>query len=147
MVAFLYFFVIILCFTIHGAEHKPVDTNIRSDVVVTSGFNIKNPYYTNGATDQTMPTETDSSNEPGWMRRQLKKLGNMFGSIGNGLGGFTKRITGTLDKFCELVKTIIPVVAAVCHVGQFQFCGSVADAPKELAEALSPINIDLSIPD
>ncbi|KAK5649798.1 hypothetical protein RI129_000827 [Pyrocoelia pectoralis] len=146
MVVSFYCLAIILCFATNACECNPVQTSIRSDAIVTTGFDrsVRNPYYTNGSTDHS---KTDSSNEPGWLRRQLKRFGSMFASVGNGLGGFTKRITNTLDKFCELVKTIIPVVAAVCHVGQFEFCGSVVDAPKELADALSPTNIDLSIPD
>lgn len=52
-----------------------------------------------------------------------------------------------LEKICEVVKTIIPVVAAVCHVGQFKFCGAINEAPQELAQALAPSNIDLNIQD
>ncbi|KAK4881490.1 hypothetical protein RN001_004809 [Aquatica leii] len=81
------------------------------------------------------------------LKRQLMRFGNVFSSIGNKLGGFTGRVTTALDKLCEVIKTIIPVVAAVCHVGQFQFCGSVMDAPNELANALAPSSIDLSIQD
>lgn len=72
------------------------------------------------------------------------KFGELTGAVGNKLGGFTGRLAKALDKVCEVVKTIIPVVAAVCHVGQFEFCGSLNEAPQELVAALAPENLDLS---
>lgn len=56
------------------------------------------------------------------------------------------KITGFVDKFCEIVKTIIPLLAAICNVGQFQFCAATSDAPTAFNEAISA-NIDLNTPD
>ncbi|KAF5298242.1 hypothetical protein FQR65_LT09753 [Abscondita terminalis] len=142
-----FIFLAFLCFAVENVENKSVDgqlTSIRSDVIVTKGFNTKPPYY---IPPTNVEQENESPGQPGWMKRQLMRFGNMFGTIGNKLGGFTGKVTNALDKLCQVIKTIIPVVAAVCHVGQFQFCGSVVDAPGELASALAPNNIDLSIQD
>lgn len=82
-----------------------------------------------------------------FQKRQLLRFGEMTSTVGNKLGAFSSRLARALDKICEVVKTIIPVIAAVCHVGQFEFCGPINEAPQELAEALAPNNLDLSIPD
>ncbi|KAF5305592.1 hypothetical protein FQA39_LY01683 [Lamprigera yunnana] len=141
VMALLTLIVILMCFSINISENKTVGSGIRSDFIVTE-FNVK----TVNKVEVTVQPEINDTG-PGWMKRQLLRVGGLFGSIGNKLGGFTSRVTNALDKLCDVIKTIIPVVAAVCHVGHFQFCGSVMDAPNELAEALAPNTINLSVQD
>ncbi|KAF2903990.1 hypothetical protein ILUMI_02190 [Ignelater luminosus] len=137
-----FFLIILICLCCDNNESKSLvnlPTGIRSDVVVTSGFDTK-------AQNHDELSEA-AQEEPGWFKRQLLRFGEMTSEVGNRLGGFSSRLASALDKICEVVKTIIPVIAAVCHVGQFKFCGPINEAPQELAEALAPSNLDLNIPD
>lgn len=70
----------------------------------------------------------------------------MASKIGNSMGKHATTVTNAIDKVCEIVKTVIPLLAAVCHVGQFKFCTATEEAPINLANALAP-GMDLNIPD
>nr|CAI5823044.1 unnamed protein product [Callosobruchus analis] len=83
--------------------------------------------------------------QPGFLRRQLLRFGEVASNIGNTLGSHASKITSAIDKICEVVKTVIPVIAAVCHVGQFKFCAGTTEGPEQLAQAMS--GVDLNIPD
>lgn len=75
------------------------------------------------------------------------KFGKVASRVGNAMGTHATKITSFVDKFCEIVKTIIPLMAAICHVGQFQFCAATNDAPTEFQSAISPERLDLNTPD
>ncbi|CAH0558760.1 unnamed protein product [Brassicogethes aeneus] len=113
--------------------------NFHSDVIVTKWPTSKTPL----TIDQTH--SADEENKPGWMRQQLMKFGNMASRVGNAMGSHATKITAAVDKVCEIVKTIIPLLAAVCHVGQFKFCA--ATSGSEISDALNPSSLDLNIPD
>ncbi|VEN45637.1 unnamed protein product [Callosobruchus maculatus] len=87
----------------------------------------------------------DEEKQPGFLRRQLLRFGEVASNIGNSLGGHAAKITSAIDKICEVVKTVIPVIAAVCHVGQFKFCAGTTEGPEQLAQAIN--GVDLNIPD
>nr|CAH7714347.1 unnamed protein product [Callosobruchus chinensis] len=87
----------------------------------------------------------DEEKQPGFLRRQLLRFGEVASNIGNSLGGHASKITTAIDKICEVVKTVIPVIAAVCHVGQFKFCAGTTEGPEQLAQAIN--GVDLNIPD
>lgn len=59
------------------------------------------------------------------------------------MGAHANKISAALDKICEVVKTVIPLLAAVCHVGQFGFCSATNEAPINLVEAMNPADLDL----
>lgn len=40
-----------------------------------------------------------------------------------GHAGF--QLSSTAEKICDLVKKILPIIAAICHVGQFKFCAPI----------------------
>lgn len=80
-------------------------------------------------------------------RQQLIKFGEVASKLGNAMGSHATKITAAIDKICEVIKTIIPFIAAVCHVGQFKFCGAATAAPAELNEAMNPVNLDLDMQD
>lgn len=63
------------------------------------------------------------------------------------MGSHASKITQAIDKICEVIKTIIPVIAAVCHVGQFKFCTAATEGPGQLSEAMNPSSLDLNLPD
>lgn len=67
----------------------------------------------------------------------------MASKVGNKMGAHATKISAALDKICEIVKTIIPVLAAVCHVGEFSFCA--ATNGNEISAALSPDPADLML--
>lgn len=75
------------------------------------------------------------------------KFGKVASRVGNAMGAHATKITSFIDKFCEIVKTIIPLLAAICHVGQFQFCAATNDAPAEFQDAITPDRLDLNSPD
>lgn len=75
------------------------------------------------------------------------KFGEVTSRLGNAMGSHATKITSAIDKVCEIVKTIIPLIAAVCHVGQFKFCTATSEAPGQLAEALNPVTLNLDEPD
>ncbi|CAH1954529.1 unnamed protein product [Acanthoscelides obtectus] len=87
----------------------------------------------------------DEEKQPGFMKRQLMRFGELASNMENTLGGHAAKITSAIDKICEVVKTVIPVIAAVCHVGQFKFCAASTEGPEQLAQAMN--GIDLNIPD
>lgn len=82
-----------------------------------------------------------------FQRRTLLKFGKVTSRIGNVMGGHAAKITSFVEKICEIVKTIVPLMAAICHVGQFQFCAATNAAPTELQQAIAPDNLDLNTPD
>lgn len=84
---------------------------------------------------------------PVFQRRTLQKFGQVTSRIGNAMGSHATKITSFVDKFCEIVKTIIPLLAAICNVGQFQFCSATNEAPIALQDAMSPAELDLNTPD
>ncbi|XP_023014542.2 uncharacterized protein [Leptinotarsa decemlineata] len=131
------FTLVILCNFFKNAELKSVQNQFHSDAIVT-----------HWPTQQTDSKATgNEENEPGFMRRQLLKFGEMASKIGNTMGEHATKITSFIDKLCEIFKTVIPLLAAVCHVGQFKFCAATTDAPAQLGEALNPGSLDLNIPD
>lgn len=77
----------------------------------------------------------------------MLKFGKVASRVGNAMGSRATKITAAVDKVCEFVKTIIPLLAAVCRVGQFKFCAAANEAPQQLTQALSPSSLDLNIPD
>lgn len=82
-----------------------------------------------------------------FQRKQLMKFGQVASNVGNAMGSQATKITSAVDKVCDIVKLIIPLLAAICKVGQFKFCAATTSAPAELSEAMSPSNFDLNIPD
>ncbi|KAJ8966718.1 hypothetical protein NQ317_011764 [Molorchus minor] len=131
-------FYVLANFLLYSVESRAIQKdykNFHSDSIVT--------YW------PTTPasTEDNGENKPGWMRRQLIKFGQMASNVGNTMGTHATKITSAIDKICEVVKTVIPLLAAVCHVGQFRFCSAATEAPGQLSEAMSPSNMDLNIPD
>ncbi|EEZ98088.1 hypothetical protein TcasGA2_TC000501 [Tribolium castaneum] len=124
---------ITLCVIFRNVDCRSVQYPIRSDVIVT-----KFP-----TTQETVP----ENEKPGWMRRTLMKFGEVTSRLGNAMGAHATKITSAIDKVCEIVKTIIPLIAAVCHVGQFKFCAATSEAPGQLAEALNPVSLNLDEPD
>ncbi|KAJ3654569.1 hypothetical protein Zmor_013747 [Zophobas morio] len=85
--------------------------------------------------------------EPGWMRKQLMRFGEVASRVGNSMGAHAAKISSAIDKVCEIVKTVIPLLTAVCHVGQFKFCAATTQAPDQLTEALNPSSLNLDEPD
>lgn len=75
------------------------------------------------------------------------KFGKVASRVGNAMGAHATKITSFVDKLCEIIKTIIPLLAAICHVGQFQFCAAMDDAPTEFQSAVAPEHLDLNSPD
>lgn len=71
----------------------------------------------------------------------------MASRVGNVMGAHAAKITTFVEKLCEIVKTIVPLMAAICHVGQFQFCAATNAAPTELQDAILPEQLDLNTPD
>lgn len=71
------------------------------------------------------------------------KFGEVASRVGNAMGAHATKITSAIDKVCEIVKTVIPLLAAVCHVGQFKFCAATTQAPDQLSEALNPTSLNL----
>ncbi|KAF7278237.1 uncharacterized protein LOC143190286 [Rhynchophorus ferrugineus] len=110
----------------------------HSDVIVTKWPSEKPP-------TSVVPTKdaSRSSHEPGWMRKQLLKFGQVASKIGNVMGSHANKISQALDKICEVVKTVIPLLAAVCHVGDFGFCSATDEAPLRLSEAMNPNDLNL----
>ncbi|XP_030767628.1 uncharacterized protein LOC115891323 [Sitophilus oryzae] len=85
-----------------------------------------------------------SHNEkPGLVTKTLLKFGQVASKIGNAMGAHANKITRALDKICEVFKTVIPLLAAVCHVGQFGFCSATDEAPIRLSEAMNPNDLNL----
>lgn len=82
-----------------------------------------------------------------FQRRTLYKFGEVVSNVGNSIGRGANKINSVVEKVCEIVKTIIPVLSAVCQVGQFKFCSATEGAPGELTQALAPKAIDLNIQD
>ncbi|XP_066150501.1 uncharacterized protein [Euwallacea fornicatus] len=119
----------------------------------TEARNIPEGYYYGGeaivtkwpvtTTAKPLPNEHHDTKDPGWLRQLLLQFGKMASKIGNSMGGHANKITAALDKICEVVKTVIPLLAAVCHVGEFGFCAATNEAPIKLAEAMNPNNLDL----
>ncbi|ENN78514.1 uncharacterized protein LOC109535967 [Dendroctonus ponderosae] len=129
-------------------------------IVVSNSKHIPDGYYTGGVVtywpSTTKPsveiqseknskssTEADAQHEPGWMRKQLLRFGQAASKVGNAMGAHANKISAALDKICEVIKTVIPLLAAVCHVGQFGFCSATNEAPIKLVEAMNPAELDL----
>lgn len=75
------------------------------------------------------------------------KFGKVASRVGNAMGAHATKITAFVDKLCEIVKTIIPLLAAICHVGEFQFCAATNNAPNDFNDAITPERLDLNSPD
>ncbi|XP_044756958.1 uncharacterized protein LOC123315360 [Coccinella septempunctata] len=124
---------VLLMFLLGGVSSFPVPAQpfvntggIKSDVIVTQ-----------------WPSTNEKSDlkeelQPGWMKRQLINFGKAASRVGNMMGSHATKISIALDKICEVIKTVIPLLAAVCHVGQFGFCAATNDAPADLSAAISP---------
>ncbi|RZC42520.1 uncharacterized protein BDFB_011904 [Asbolus verrucosus] len=122
------------CAFSHNAECSSIRNPIRSDVIVTKW-------------PEQQAVAVDDTKQPGWMRQQLMKFGEVASRVGNAMGSHATKITAAIDKICDVIKTIIPFLAAVCHVGQFKFCSSATQAPEQLAEAMAPASLNLDEPD
>ncbi|KAG5879262.1 hypothetical protein JTB14_001707 [Gonioctena quinquepunctata] len=127
----------IFCIFIERTDSKSLQNQYHSDVIVT--------HWPTSAPD-SKKTENEE-NEPGFMRRQLMRFGEVASKVGNSMGAHATKISSAVDKVCEIVKTIIPLLAAICHVGQFKFCAATTEAPDQLAAALNPNSLDLNLPD
>lgn len=82
-------------------------------------------------------------------RRQLIRAGEAASRVGSGLGGYAVRLTNAVDRICKIIKKIIPIVGAVCTVGQFKFCALdnvTADMPGPSPIA-GPGIVDLTVQD
>ncbi|KAK9881058.1 hypothetical protein WA026_014403 [Henosepilachna vigintioctopunctata] len=101
---------------------------VRSDIIVTKW---------NPATEKGI-SQIKEEQQPGWMRRQLMNFGKAASRVGNMMGTHATKITAALDKVCEVIKTLIPLLAAICHVGQFSFCAATNSVPTDLSAAISP---------
>ncbi|XP_056630411.1 uncharacterized protein LOC130440998 [Diorhabda sublineata] len=109
----------------------------RSDVV-----------QTHWPTDKKLPAaDVNEEDQPGFWRKQLVRFGEVASKVGNSVGSSASSITRAIDKVCEVVKTVIPLLAAVCHVGQFKFCAATTGAPDELNTAINNGYADLNLPD
>lgn len=73
----------------------------------------------------------------------MSRLGGVAGDVGNAVGRASISISTTAEKICDLVKKIIPILAAICHVGQFKFCASTGLTPDETINT-NPGGIDTS---
>ncbi|KAJ8930467.1 hypothetical protein NQ314_016726 [Rhamnusium bicolor] len=135
---FLSSLAVLTCIILRSAESRSVQNNFHSDVIIT--------HWPTPATTKGKDTDNEE-NEPGFMRKQLMKFGQVASRVGNAMGAHATKVTSAVEKICEIVKTIIPLFAAICHVGQFKFCAATTETPDRLSEALSPDNLDLSIPD
>ncbi|XP_050312714.1 uncharacterized protein LOC126747853 [Anthonomus grandis grandis] len=112
----------------------------HSDVIVTNWpTTVKDELIEN---DKSLK-QGQGTEEPGLMRKTLLKFGEMASKIGNAMGGHASKITAALDKICEVVKTVVPLLAAVCHVGQFGFCAATDEAPIKLSEAMNAQTLNL----
>lgn len=80
-------------------------------------------------------------------RRTLIKFGKVASTVGNSLGRHSVKVTSAIEKICEIIKTIVPVISAICGVGQFEFCSSTNGVSDDLNVALKPNPNDLDIPD
>ncbi|GJQ74226.1 hypothetical protein Trydic_g19133 [Trypoxylus dichotomus] len=125
-------------YCVSNARQVPIySPEIRSDVIVT-----KYP------TPKTIAADDEEiSNEPGLMRRTLLKFGKVASNIGNTLGRHSIKVTSAIEKICEIIKTIVPVISAICGVGQFQFCSATNGVSDDLNQAIQPDPNDLNIPD
>lgn len=70
----------------------------------------------------------------------------MASSTTNAVGNGTLKLNRWIERICEVMKMIMPVVAAVCQAGQFKFCPS-PDAAGELPPAISQRSIDFDAVD
>ncbi|KRT83790.1 hypothetical protein AMK59_4135, partial [Oryctes borbonicus] len=123
---------------VSNARQVPVYTpEIRSDVIVTK---YPSPKPITQA-DEEIP------DDPGWMRRTLLKFGRVASNVGNTLGRHSIKVTNAIEKICEIIKTIVPVISAICGVGQFQFCSATNGVSDDLNKAIRPNPNDLNIPD
>ncbi|XP_017780511.1 PREDICTED: uncharacterized protein LOC108565514 isoform X2 [Nicrophorus vespilloides] len=84
--------------------------------------------------------------DPGWMRQKLINFGEIASKVGGKLGSAGMKVTGYIESLCKMLKAIVPIVATVCHVKQFQFCAS-SDASLDLTNAIQAKDINLNIPD
>jgi hypothetical protein len=131
---FFYLFVsIVFCTILQYVQCYSIQYPVRSDAIVT-----KWPQN-----QEIVPEDK----QPGWMRRQLMRFGEVASRVGNAMGTHATKISGAIDKVCEIVKTVIPLLAAVCHVGQFKFCAATMQAPDQLSDALNPSSLNLDDPD
>lgn len=82
-----------------------------------------------------------------FQRRTLIKFGKVASNVGNTLGRHSIKVTSAIEKICEIIKTIVPVISAICGVGQFQFCSATTGVSDDLNNALHPNPSDLNIQD
>ncbi|XP_018568832.1 uncharacterized protein LOC108909081 [Anoplophora glabripennis] len=130
---------VLVCVIFEPTESRAVPiNNFHSDIIVTHWPTT--PANKGQAVD-------DDVNEPGFMRKQLMKFGQAASNVGNVMGTHATKISSAVDKVCDIVKLIIPLLAAICRVGQFKFCAATTSGPAELSEAMSPSNLDLNILD
>lgn len=139
----------VVCLIIQITESRSVG-GIRSDVIQTKfGPDPEDDYTKPEWMVSYVEKEFDSAKIYSlilFQRTQLSRFGEMAGRVGNNLGKHASIVTNAVDKVCEVVKTVIPLLAAVCRVGKFKFCSATEEAPIELENALNP-SIDLNMPD
>lgn len=70
----------------------------------------------------------------------------MASSTTNAIGTGTLKLNNWIEKICEVMKMVMPVVAAVCQAGQFKFCPS-PDGSGELSQSISQKSIDFDAVD
>ncbi|CAG9856478.1 unnamed protein product [Phyllotreta striolata] len=125
---------------------KSLDVQIkpryRSDAIQTYWPETKR-------TETVNETPQDNPEDPNLMKQLLRKFGEMASKIGNSVGSGASIITNAIDKVCEVVKTVIPLLTAVCHVGQFKFCAATTGAPEGIKRAVNSgyDELNLDIPD
>lgn len=71
----------------------------------------------------------------------------MASNVGNSLGSGTTKLNSMIEKLCQIMKMIMPVVSAVCQVGQFKFCAAAQGAPEEFVPAMTQKNINFDAVD
>ncbi|XP_022919587.1 uncharacterized protein [Onthophagus taurus] len=132
-----YFLIFIIYFT-KSSESRDLgfDQRIRSDVIVTKYEQPKDEI-----------DDEATSERPGVLRRTLLKFGQVASNIGTTLGKHSVKVTSAIEKICEIIKTIIPVISAVCGVGQFKFCAATEGVSGDFENAMHPNPGDLNIQD
>ncbi|XP_060524496.1 uncharacterized protein LOC132700919 [Cylas formicarius] len=119
---------------------------LYADVVVSR--NIPEGFFHSEAivtkwptTPKTEVSDGKEENSPGWVRKQLLKFGQVASRMGNALGKHATKMSSTIEKICEVIKTFLPLLAAVCHVGQFAFCAAADEVPSRFSDAVSSMDL------
>ncbi|CAG9769238.1 unnamed protein product [Ceutorhynchus assimilis] len=139
-ISFLLFLIFCQQLIAQSSSKSIPDGYYHSDAIVTKWTPSKNVENVSVSPNEQ---QLNTTNGHGWMRQTLLKFGQVASKIGNAMGSHTSKITAALDKICEVIKTVVPLLAAVCHVGEFGFCSATDEAPIRLSEAMNPSTLDL----